>query len=658
MNVIFRLIIFLFFVPVIVVSQEHTQVVLCNQDNFGLGITPYTIHSREITQYDSTGNVIIIEYNSQLSPHDTEWTHNERITYTYNSNSQITSVTRENSNSLLLPWLGQSRELYVYGNNQMLIEHTSQSYSSGWINGIQTLFTYDLNNDIIFEESRQWISSAWINVIAHSNVYDTSHHRKEEYYLTWNGIAYDTTYTNNYQYQFNASLLTSLLSIRVSPNPDSTLLSYLYDSSGRDSIQLTIECDNQTCNDTVSGIYYIYSPPSDTTIEYYDIYSTGIWSSNHFITHNYNASGFITGVNEINNGSTHSASYDYDSTNSLIHRHSFSGMPDVSVTEDCNYYNSYSGSLFVVSDYNDTLCPGDTSMIILSISGGVPPYLIHWQDSPSLSSLRSISPDTSTIYYYTVTDSTGNSISDSISIYRPQPPADSAVILGPAEVCPGHPISLSFYYPVPINTYTWHQGSVYNSNPQFIVTDTGLVTFSFPYPLPGCPSNYVMSDLYISQQMPHPDLGKDTIICTGQSITLSPGNFLSYNWQDNSSSSTYIATSNTTGTFQYYVTVVDTNNCMTNADTVSVTFVVCTSLDNLSNSIFSISPNPAIGFIKIEAAESDIVKYTVSDSRGQVLLIGTFENYRLIDLSKLSQGIYNIRLETPLKCFNKTMIKY
>lgn len=61
-------------------------------------------------------------------------------------------------------------------------------------------------------------------------------------------------------------------------------------------------------------------------------------------------------------------------------------------------------------------------------------------------------------------------------------------------------------------------------------------------------------------------LGSDVNICPGQTIVLSPGNFSSYKWQDNSIASTYTASA----TGSYSVVVTDTDGC-TGSDQINVT---------------------------------------------------------------------------------------
>jgi gliding motility-associated-like protein len=60
-------------------------------------------------------------------------------------------------------------------------------------------------------------------------------------------------------------------------------------------------------------------------------------------------------------------------------------------------------------------------------------------------------------------------------------------------------------------------------------------------------------------------LGLDRNLCTGQSITLNPGTYSNYLWQDNSTNATYTVTS--AGT--YFVTVTNATGC-SGRDTVVV----------------------------------------------------------------------------------------
>jgi gliding motility-associated-like protein len=71
----------------------------------------------------------------------------------------------------------------------------------------------------------------------------------------------------------------------------------------------------------------------------------------------------------------------------------------------------------------------------------------------------------------------------------------------------------------------------------------------------GCDS-IIVTNLIINPK-PTPALGKDIDLCERSSVTLSPGNFVHYSWQDQSNGATFLA--QTTGV--YFVTVTDQNNC-------------------------------------------------------------------------------------------------
>lgn len=96
----------------------------------------------------------------------------------------------------------------------------------------------------------------------------------------------------------------------------------------------------------------------------------------------------------------------------------------------------------------------------------------------------------------------------------------------------------------------------------------------------GCDS-IVTTDLTVNAN-PTPNLGEDKDLCIGQSITVNPGVFNSYLWQDGSAGSSF--TINDTGT--YWVKVTDKNNC-TASDSFSIISIV-PSPSNFLNSTDSI----------------------------------------------------------------------
>jgi gliding motility-associated-like protein len=82
----------------------------------------------------------------------------------------------------------------------------------------------------------------------------------------------------------------------------------------------------------------------------------------------------------------------------------------------------------------------------------------------------------------------------------------------------------------------------------------------------GCDS--VITTTLVVNTKPVPDLGKDQNLCIGQQLTVSPGVFTTYAWQDGSSGNKFAI--NTTGA--YWVTVTNSNNCSA-TDTIRITTV-------------------------------------------------------------------------------------
>jgi len=71
----------------------------------------------------------------------------------------------------------------------------------------------------------------------------------------------------------------------------------------------------------------------------------------------------------------------------------------------------------------------------------------------------------------------------------------------------------------------------------------------------GCDS--IITTILSVHANPRPDLGADRRLCTNSMATISPGSFISYLWQDNSTAPSYAV--NRPG--WYWVKVTDSNNC-------------------------------------------------------------------------------------------------
>ncbi len=146
--------------------------------------------------------------------------------------------------------------------------------------------------------------------------------------------------------------------------------------------------------------------------------------------------------------------------------------------------------------------------------------------------------------------------SDSIQVnYATQP----TVNLGPDK-------ALCFDAPYTIDvsnsggdTYLWHNNS---TEPVFTATQSGLYWVKVSHQICSATDSIVLTSL----PKAIPILGIDTILCSGSGISLHPGNFAVYLWNDNSTKSTLYITQ--PGTYSVKVTNID--GC-TGSDSISYT---------------------------------------------------------------------------------------
>ena len=80
-------------------------------------------------------------------------------------------------------------------------------------------------------------------------------------------------------------------------------------------------------------------------------------------------------------------------------------------------------------------------------------------------------------------------------------------------------------------------------------------------------------------------------------------------------------------------------------------------ISDIQEEIFSIHPNPASDFIKINLDISTMYDVAINNLLGQtVLSANTVGKSTLIDLSKLDKGIYTIELSNNNSAYSKKLI--
>jgi hypothetical protein len=210
------------------------------------------------------------------------------------------------------------------------------------------------------------------------------------------------------------------------------------------------------------------------------------------------------------------------------------------------------------------------------------------------------------------------------------------VNLGPDTIiCNAEFIILDASFPA--SNYLWNNGSItsqipVNSNGSYFVEVTNL-----------CGSYFDTINVTFSST-PIVDLGPDTSICPGQTLTLSafwPGATILW-----STSETTPFIDVTTGGV-YSVTV--TNSCGSDIDNITVTVKSCLGVENINTEVM-IYPNPANDYIYIGTPNQHTHLTNASlisiDGRS-ILLTNMSQSSQMyyFDLSEISSGIYLISLD-------------
>ena len=206
---------------------------------------------------------------------------------------------------------------------------------------------------------------------------------------------------------------------------------------------------------------------------------------------------------------------------------------------------------------NDTtICHNDT----LTLDASFPNVTYLWQDGSNNATFNVIAPGT---YWCEITDSIGCTVSDTILISHH---IITQVNLGAdlMYVCDSV-ASFTLYPNYSTGGFLWSDGS---TNTTFSAPAIGSYTVTYT-DANTCTSTDTIN--LFAPPVPNVDLGNDTILCFGNTVTLDA--FQPYNrsvlWQDGSTNTTFLVNSNLSAA--YHVAITDTNGCQA-FDTISVVY--------------------------------------------------------------------------------------
>lgn len=194
----------------------------------------------------------------------------------------------------------------------------------------------------------------------------------------------------------------------------------------------------------------------------------------------------------------------------------------------------------VVSLGNDTaFCVG--GQVVLNAGTGFTSYL--WQDNSTLSTYTASSAG---MYWVQVSNSCGTG-RDTLMVQNYLPPV---VNLGPdTSLCIGQPIILDAANTG--STYLWSDNST-------LQTFQSVIGGSFSVTVTNSNNCTAVDSIAVTFISPSLNLGNDTAICSGQSVTLDAGNSgVSFQWSGAQTTQTIVVSTPAT----YSVTVTDNSNC-------------------------------------------------------------------------------------------------
>jgi hypothetical protein len=139
-----------------------------------------------------------------------------------------------------------------------------------------------------------------------------------------------------------------------------------------------------------------------------------------------------------------------------------------------------------------------------------------------------------------------------------------------------------------------------------------------------------------------------SIVCLGQSVTLSGSGAASYSWSNSVvNAESFVPTMTTT----YFLTGTDLNNC-SNTDSIIITIDLCNGISDINENLFLVYPNPSDDFVTIQIISNFLnSNYRISNNEGKIMLNGSLNLIDTkIDLSGLKPGVY-------LFCFGEDYYK-
>ncbi|MCU0441372.1 MAG: T9SS type A sorting domain-containing protein [Bacteroidia bacterium] len=289
----------------------------------------------------------------------------------------------------------------------------------------------------------------------------------------------------------------------------------------------------------------------------------------------------------------------------------------------------------IVTVNSGSICKGDTFEITPS---GAFSYTIDGGGS------FRVSPANTTIYFITGTDEFGcisqNPAASTVNVNVP-----SVLLISSADtiLCRGEGTTLTANGSL---NYTWSTGDTTRT---ISISPNSTRTYSVSgVDANGCKSVDSASKTVIVNALPTVSItAADTVVCIGQSTTLTAAGALNYTWS--TGAATNPITISPTALTTYSVVGTDANGCA-GTDTIAIDAIVCASIDEQTKGAsltFVLMPNPNNGTFTIDFPEfKKSATIQIFNLLGEEVYSEQMMSSSHLFTNHLSSGIYTVRLSS------------
>ena len=392
-------------------------------------------------EYNDEGKPLVADTRY---PYNGSWVNGRRTLYYYDDHGSLINQLLLSYNYNTHRWDTAKRYLRSYSEERYLMETHEQTYSDGeWSD--KKLYTYDYD-----EEGRRSLY-----MLSYRDDADTGWIPQYRFLYSWEGMRqkgyikqdYDTSsgeWKNNYQITYSydgegrdTAKLTTTWDSSSSSWINQSLILLRYNTGGRLSLKLYQSWNDGMWVDAVRYLY-TYDRP-DTTDILFQVWDTNdkSWDDNYRYIYGFDPCGNLT--------SETGQSWDAGSGRWINDYHVENHISPLHVVKPLTVQ---------IVDSGNISCHGfHDGWALAQATGGTPPYTWLWDNDPPSTDSLATGLYPWRWYHVTVTDSKGNTATDSVLLSEPEP-VTTGTICGPKRVC------LNKYYsyhvkPYQHGTYHW-----------------------------------------------------------------------------------------------------------------------------------------------------------------------------------------------------------